>query len=106
MPAELRGAFVLIAAGFGVLVVSSLPLGVLCLRSQLQLMSVFSEAALEGALSISFSGASDLAESLPSLLSLLTVLSIVLVRFSGALPVSGGETRLGEARDMLRRKSV
>ena len=30
----------------------------------------------------------------------------MLVRCNGALPVSGGDTKLGEASDMLRRKSV
>lgn len=70
-------------------------------------MSVTSETAVEGALSGSFSGAYlDSLLSVDSVLALLVKLPIVLVRFSGALPVSGGDTRLGEASDMLRRKSV
>lgn len=74
--------------------------------------SLTSVRAVDGALSIrsppfSFSESSDFAESAEELLLLewLRVLLAVLVRLITALPVWGGEARLGDTSVMLLRKS-
>lgn len=99
------GSFVLIGAGTC--------LGLLGLFSSLGFSSssdsLTSVRAVDGALSIcspfSFSGSSDFAESVELLLEWLRVLLAVLVRLITALPVWGGEARLGDTSDMLLRKS-
>lgn len=104
-----RGRFVSMGAGLGLLVFS------LAASSPSSLTSV---RAVDGALSIwslfSFSESSVSVEALLALLSLLRALLVllvvlvvlaVLVRFRRDFPVCGGEARHGETRDMPLRKS-
>lgn len=85
-----------VVALLGRVVLMGATFGDLCALSHLQLKSVFSEAAVDGALS-PFS-CSEAAESTVVALLLEVVEPCVDVRFSGVLPVRGGELSVIERR--------